>query len=202
LLGLWLGGLALPAAPAQEQPAGPPPPAIILPINATQRLQMASKKNIARVSNEKDTIARVSAVPNDPTSVLITGLDTGTTLIALTDVDGKVERYQIIVQLDVEYLKTVLQRAVPEANIVPIPAANNAVILTGTLSRAEDVDVALRAAQSVVLGPDRVINALHVGGVQQVQLCVTVALVDRTKLRQFGFNFLFNDQKVIFGSTV
>ena len=85
--------------------------------------------------------------------------------------------------------------------MIPIPAGNNAVIVTGTVDRAEDVPAILQTAQSVV-GPVQIINTLRVGGVQQVQICVTVARVNRTKLRQFGFNFLFNGPNVTAGSTV
>src|SRR5262249_42841703 len=97
---------------------------------------------------------------------------------------------------------SVLKRTVPTANIVPIPAANNTVILTGTVARAEDIDVVLRAAQSVVLGPDRVINALRVPGVMQVQLCCVVARVSRSDFRRMNFDFLFSDRKFFFASTV
>jgi pilus assembly protein CpaC len=68
--------------------------------------------------------------------------------------------------------------------------------------RAEDIDVVMRAAQSVVLGPDRVINALRVPGVMQVQLCVVVAQVSRSELRRMAFDFLLSDRKFFLGSTV
>ena len=71
------------------------------------------------------------------------------------------------------------------------------------MAKAEDVDPILRIAGTVLgigpLGPG-LINAMTVGGVNQVQLDVTVARVDRTKMRSRGFNFAINGQTVSTGS--
>src|SRR4051812_10483165 len=124
LLGVVLGGLAVAGAQAQVKPPARPTQ-LVLPINVTQRLQMTSKKPIRTVVNEKETVARVTPVVGDPTTVLVTGLDPGTTNITLTDVDNNSEVYSVLVQLDVEYLTTLLKQIVPTANIRVIPAANN-----------------------------------------------------------------------------
>jgi pilus assembly protein CpaC len=197
-------------APAQEPPARPPQPgassshnsAVVVPINGTQRLQMRTGKRIQRVHNPKENVARVQPIPNDPASVLITGLDAGLTRVVLIDENGKEEAVDIVVQFDIEYLRTLLRQAVPSANIVPIPGANNTVILTGTVAHAEDVEIISRAAVSVVGGTDRLINALRVGGVQQVQLDVAVARVERRLLRRMAFDFINFGQKHVLASTV
>src|SRR5262249_14850173 len=108
------------------------------------------------------------------------------------------EAFDVVVQFDVEYLRTLLQRAIPTAAIMPVPAANNTIILTGTVAHAEDVDVALRTAQSVVQGPERVINALRVGGVMQVQLDVVIAEVSRSEIRRLDVEFAnFGQQHIL-----
>jgi pilus assembly protein CpaC len=197
-------------APAQEAPGaakqqGTAPNrknALVIPINGTERLQMQTKKRIDKVLNPRETVARVQPIPNDPNSVLVTGLDAGLTQITLIDENGVQELVDVVVQFDIEYLRTLLQRAVPSANIVPVPGANNTVILTGTVAHAEDVDVITRATASVVGGTDRLINALRVGGVQQVQLDVAVARVERRLLRRMAFDFINFGQKHAFASTV
>ena len=191
-----LAGLA--GLPARAQVAGAPGSALIVPINGTVRLQMASKKPITKVENPKDQVLSIRSVVGDPTTVLVTGQTPDVTTIKLTDVDGREETYQVIVQLDIEYLRTQLRRAVPTANITPIPSSNNAVILAGTVDKVEDVQVVLQVAQSVGV---QVINALRVGGVQQVQLDVVVASVTRSHTRNFGFDFLTNSKNFFFGST-
>src|SRR5262249_15422706 len=148
------------------------------------------------------TVARVSPVFGEPSNVLITGLEPGFTRLTLTDVDGREETYDVVVQMDVEYLRSLLRAGVPKANITIIPAANNTIILEGNVEHAEDIDAILRIAQSVVLSPDRIINRMRVGGVVQVQLDVTVARVSRTEFRRMFFTFQNTGLHHFLGSTL
>jgi pilus assembly protein CpaC len=186
---------ALPAA-AQDRPRGS---ALIVPLNGTQRLQMTTKKPIARVVNQKENAINVRTVVGDPTTVLIIGQQPDVTRLELTDVDGKTETYEVIVQTDIEYLRTQLLRAVPTANVTPIPTSNNTVILAGTVTRAEDIPVIHGVVQSVGFQYQ---DAMRVGGVQQVQLDVIVARVNRSDMRSMAFNFLTNSRAWFLGSTV
>lgn len=183
-----------------QQDIGGRSSALIVPIGGTVRLQMKTKKPIKTVTNPKDNTINIRTVVGDPTTVLITGQQPDVTQIELIDIDDKKETYEVIVQLDVEYLKTQIRRAVPTANVTPIPSSNNAIILTGTVARAEDIDTILRIAQS--LGGVQVINAMRVGGVQQVQLDVVVAAVDRSLTRNVGFDWSVNSKNAFFGSYV
>lgn len=196
LLALLLGGFA---ATSRAQTTGTSGSALIVPINGTVKLQMTTKKPISKVENPKEGVLSIRTVVGDPTTLMVTGQTPDVTDLTLTDVDGKQEKFQIIVQLDVEYLRTQLKRAVPTANVTPIPVSNNAVILSGTADKAEDIDVVLRVAQSLGV---QVINGMRVGGVQQVQLDVVVASVTRSEQRNFGFDFLLDSRNFFFGSTV
>jgi pilus assembly protein CpaC len=187
-------GLGAGLARAQDQT-----PAIIVPVNGTHRLTI--EKNITKVFNPKEDVIRVAPVEADPKSILITGLAPGVATITVTDVDNRDRKYQVVVQYDVEYLKTILKRAVPTANVEPEPGGNQTVILRGWVANGPDVDVIRRIAASVV-GDARVIDALKVGGVMQVQLCCTVAEVSRTDLRQMSFTFLETGQHHFFSSTL
>jgi pilus assembly protein CpaC len=163
---------------------------------------MSSRRPIDRVINPKESILRVTPVLGDPTSVLVTGLDAGVTRLTLVGEGGAEETIDVVVQFDVEYLRTLLVRVVPTAAIQPVPGANGTLVLTGPVAHAEDVDIIMRTAASVVGGPDRVINAMRVGGVMQVQLDTVIAQVDRTAMRDFGFNLLVSGPSAIFGSTI
>ena len=186
LLGVLVGG-AVGAGSVAAQDA--PPPSILVPINGTKKLQMSGKQLIKTVQNQDANVARVSPIQDDPTSVLLTGMMAGSTRVTLTDKDNRSEAFDVIVQLDVAFLRKVLQDTVPSANIVPIPVGSGSIILSGTVARAEDIPIVLDVARSI-LGGLQLTNALRVGGVQQVELCVTVALVSRTQLRQMSFEFL------------
>ena len=146
---------------------------------------------------------------------------------------------------DLDYLKKVIKNAVPNSNIQIIPITKDSVILSGYVSRAEDINMVLAIASNIVdptlfdsqvqnspnqttptqtptgnqpTDPNaaatsqppqsaprtsqRVINALRVAGVQQVQLDVVVAQVSRSEFRQLGFNFLSSRSSSFIGSTL
>src|SRR6516225_4653591 len=163
---------------------------IVVPIGSTQRLQMKGKKPIQSVVNPREAIAIVQPVPDDPTTVVITGRSAGTTKITLTATDRTEETYEVVVQFDVEYLRTVLTRAMPTANLNLIPGQNGVIIIGGTVAHSEDIDIIMRTALAVVDRKDLIVNALRVGGVQQVQLDCIVAFVSRSAFRRMSFDFL------------
>ena len=174
---------------------------LIVPIGGTVPLQMSTKKAISLVKNSKEDVLGVKTVPGDPKRVNLVGLAAGLSHVELTDEDNKVDSYDVTVQLDVEFLRTQLRRGFPSANIEPVPIGSNAVALEGTVNRIEDVDAILRIAQAAA-GGVQIVSRLRVAGVQQVQLCVTVAQVSRSDARRLGFNFLENTKNSFFGSTV
>jgi hypothetical protein len=90
----WVHGLAVAVVVLTVAAAGAGEPAarqVTLTVNGTVRLQMTGKKLIKTVLNERPDVARVSAVMDDPTSVLVTGLAPGTTRITLIAADGAEE---------------------------------------------------------------------------------------------------------------
>lgn len=188
LLGLLVGGGTLAGARAQGGAQMVRRDAIVLPVNSTKILQMKNKDQIATARTQKPEVATLSFVENQKNQVMITGVAPGTTIVTLTSVDNKEESFTVDVVLDVEYLKRILVQAAPTANITPIAISNTTIILTGWVANAEDIDIVMKAAQSIV-GPG-VVNAMRLAGVQQVQLDVVVARVSRSQLRNMQFDFI------------
>ena len=62
--------------------------AFVVPINGTKRLQMTTRRAIRSVVNEKESIARVQAIQDDNTSVLVVGLQAGSTHVTMTDTNN------------------------------------------------------------------------------------------------------------------
>lgn len=188
VLGLFLGQGA-PVARAQQPPPPPPQPGLArsetLAVNSTKQILMSKKQVIKEVLNEKDTIVRVSAGPNSRT-ILVTGVAPGLSQLTLRGDDNSEELIDVIVQLDIDLLKNLLARAVPTAVVTPMAGAGNTIILTGTVSHAEDVETIMGIARSITSGgatPPQIINAMRVGGVMQVQLDVVLARVNRRETR-------------------
>jgi pilus assembly protein CpaC len=175
---------------------------IVVNIGATQPLQMSKKQAIKQAVNPRENVAIITAVEGKPDTVNITGREAGITRITLTGADNTEEIIDIIVQFDVEYLRTLLQRASPTSSLQLIPAAGGIIIIGGTVNHSEDIDIIMRAAASVLGGEQRIINAMRVGGVMQVQLDVVVAFVSRSELRRMSFDFLSAGNNHNFSSTV
>jgi pilus assembly protein CpaC len=208
LLGMALGNTVT----AQQPPNQLSPPALVkeasarrteaVPLYGTKRVQLASKGRIVKVFNPAESVVRVTPIPGDPMAVMVYGVAAGVSRITLVGEGNAEETVDVVVQLDLEYLRKLLSEVVPTAAVQPLGGANNTVILTGNVARAEDVDIIMRTAASVVGGPERVIDAMRVGGVMQVQLDTVVAHVNRTAMRAMGFNLLASGPSAIFGSTI
>jgi pilus assembly protein CpaC len=192
--------------------------ALVVPFNVSKRVSMTSKRAIRSASIDKEDIARVQALQDDPTSVLVVGRQAGTARLRLVDDAGNEENIDVVVQIDIEIVKTVLKRAFPTAAVEPIPVGASGgtltIVLVGTVAHAEEIEAILRVAQGVLAtsagsaagtgtsGSITVVNAMTVGGVRQVQLDVVMASVNRTELRNFGVNFTVTGTTGFIGSLV
>ncbi len=192
--------------------------AFVVPINGTKRLQMTTKRPIRSVINEKETIARVQAIQDDNTSILVVGLQAGSTRVTMTDDQAGVEAVDVVVELDIDAVRTVLRRAFPTASVEPIPTGTNTIVLVGNVAHAEEIEAILRVAQGVLVsgvptgaassgpgagaGTTTIVNAMTVGGVRQVQLDVVIAQVNRSKMRNFGVNFAVVGSTAFGGSLI
>lgn len=159
-----------------------------VPLGGSIPLQMTGAKPIRTVYNRQEGVA-VVAPTSDRSKVLVTGKQAGTSNITLTAEDQSREMIDVVVEPDMQYLKGVLRRVVPTANLEIIPATGGTIIIGGTVVRAEDVDLVLNTTAGILGKKDGIINAMHVGGVQQVQIDVVIATVDRTKFRNLAVEF-------------
>jgi pilus assembly protein CpaC len=202
--GLLLGGLAvlllvLAGQAAFGQACTPEEKPLVVLLNSAKRFQMSSRKAIRTVVNPKEGVLAIRTIDRDPTTILLVGTAPGITHLELEDVDGFREVRKVLVQPDTEYLTRQLRAALPMSNITVTPSGAATVILNGTVNRIEEARVADQVAAGLGF---TVINNIRLDGVQQVQLDVVIARVRRTKIRNFGFNFLQNSRREIFGSTL
>jgi pilus assembly protein CpaC len=160
---------------------------------------MSTGEGLKDVLNQDPNVAKVAPMRDDLKKVLVTGLKVGITRVTLIDVKNNREVVDVVVQPDVEHLRNVLRQTVPTANVQLTPASENTIVMSGTASHAEDIDVLVKTAQSLGF---QVINTMRVGGVMQVQLDVVMANVSRSELRRMAFDFIEAGQHHIFTSTV
>jgi pilus assembly protein CpaC len=118
-----------------------------------------------------------------------------------------------------ESLQKAIREAVPTSSVEVRPLRNGKILLTGNVPNAESLQTILELARSasayrdpnqaaqtrsgaIPAEKDSVINALRIGGVQQVQIEVTIARVNRSKARNIGFSFYQTGQQHYLASTV
>ena len=76
-------------------------------------------------------------------------------------------------------------------------AVRDSVVLRGYVTRPEDIPRIMDIAKEFY---PNVINQMEVGGDQEVELKVKVIEIDRTKLKELGFNFLGTTNFAFLGS--
>ena len=199
-----IAGLAIVAglmggnAQAQQQPATPKADvtidaksgALIAPVGLERQLTLPTTKPVFDVFVRDNQYLKVDFDPKNPNVLFLTGLAPGFTQISLTYEDGSKTVYEVVVQPDLEFLKSIIRRAVPTANVELIPGQGDAIILSGYVSKPEDADIVLKIVSDARGGNlQSIINAIQIGGAQQVLIDVVIAQVDRSKIRQRGFNF-------------
>src|SRR5260370_37317594 len=108
LLALLFGAVCVAGETTIGQPAPVEvnPNAIVIPINGTYMLGAPSKKKLKKAVNTKDSVVRVQPVDGDPFHVLLTGIEPGISKVTLSDEEDKTTDYDVVVQFDVEYLKS------------------------------------------------------------------------------------------------
>ncbi len=138
----------------------------------------------------REDVLGVRLDPNDPKKLLLTGKTAGLSQLTIAQKDKPALKYDVIVQADLALLRSLIKRTVPTANVDVQPGFGNVIVLSGYVTSPQDADVVSRLANSFVgANTANVINAVQIGGVQQVQIDVVIASVDRTALRNRGFDF-------------
>ena len=150
---------------------------------------------IVRVDGFDPDVITVAAL--SPTRLRVHGEKTGVTTLVITDEFDNAYSVEVFVGGDVRHLQAYLRQLFPEDDVQAVKL-NESIVLRGVVTEpghiTQIVDVALEFST-------KVLNQMEVGGVHQVQLNVKVMEVQRTKIRQLGFNFLLNTQDTYLAST-
>lgn len=206
------------AGGAKEPKAAPEPVILILPKDSTRQVEMSSKELIAEVRSENPRVVKVQTLLENPRAVLLTGIGAGITRVYITDTKRNTESLEVRVPQDEEAerearrrdLLEQIHKAVPTASVDVVPSAGNTVVVMGTVPHAESVQVIMELARAMFGGGgvgatgaiNNVVNALRITGVQQVQIEVTIARVNRSKARNIGFSWLNGGLHHYLASTV
>jgi len=193
---------AQPYAP-QTQMLGGPGQSVRLPLAGGQAVQNISLPRGASSTVNFDGPVK-SVVVSDPqiaevlsltaNSYVLMAKQPGRTDVRYFDGAGRVVLTQsVAVQMDISALDQMLTRVTPGARVRSEVIGQN-ILLSGQVANAAESDLVVRVARTFVTRPENVVNALTISGQEQVRLEVRVVEVNRTVIKQLGF-----DTKAVFG---
>jgi pilus assembly protein CpaC len=132
--------------------------------------------------------AVADAMLRSPRRIFILGLKNGQTDAAFFDQAGRrILTLDIRVDQDTAAVAQTINRVVPGSH-VRVDAMNDSLILSGQVQSLADADRALQVARAAVSRPEQVINMLNIAGKDQVMLKVRIVEMQRSVIKQLGFN--------------
>ncbi len=145
----------------------------------------SSKYELKQVDNDNSKVLMVRNVKSRPDQVIFEGVAQGRARVTLTDVKGNKEVIEVIIVTDrVKELKEMINRTLPTASVNVSATDGGKIVVTGFVLTSDDA----RFIAELTRGPDFV-NNVRIGGVQQVQLEVVVAIVNRSDARNLAFSW-------------
>ncbi|HNP28614.1 MAG TPA: type II and III secretion system protein family protein [Nitrospirales bacterium] len=176
--GVWGEGLTTQAVQVNE------PQSLRLTVGESRIVETATSFKRASVANPKVADQIVLSTKQ----IYLTGIEIGTTTLTLWGQDGQVANvFQVQVSPDVSRLKEQLHTMLPHEPGIQVMNSHEHITLAGNVSNMESLAKALTLAEPYA--PQKIINLVQVGGVQQVMMEVKVAEMQRGLMKRLGVNF-------------
>ncbi len=159
---------------------------VLLEINRMAKLRSSEIIKRAHIVNPK--IAEiVYSETQSPNWVFVSGQSIGATQLTLWgDENRMLGTFEVIVRPDVSGLKKQIHEIFPQEHVY-IRDSGDHITLTGTISGAAKLKEILVLAEAYA--PEKIVNLLQVGGVQQVMLEVRIAEISKKVGHNLGVNF-------------
>lgn len=172
----------------KEAFAGEAPVRVRLGVGESQVVKSPDIK-IKDVSLVDPKVADVVVV--SPYKINLTGRAPGMTQVVLRGVKpADCVVFDLEVFASLSFLKEKLHELLPQENI-NVNAANDSLFLSGEVSSAANMSLALSLAEQYVPKKEKLVNLLQIGGVQQVMLEVRVAEMSRAIAKRLGINLSY-----------
>lgn len=185
-LALTLGTVAMPAPALAQSSAARPSETLTLSQGTGTLVRLSAPMSDLFIAN--DAVADVQV--RSQNQLYIFGKARGETTIYATNKAGRVVyAANVRVGTNLGSVEEMLRMAMPEAQIQATPM-NNLLLLTGTVSSPEDVAEAARLTQAYIGEGTQVVSRLRSAVPLQVMLKVKIAEINRSALKNVGFNLL------------
>ena len=149
---------------------------------------------LTRISVANPHIADIILISDR--EIYINGLAPGMTNVSLWG-KSRFTSASVMVEADLTLLKEKLHQILPKEKI-GVETAGNSIVLSGEVSGPVAQSTALEIARAFIGAQSgggkkskgtKIVNLMHIGGVQQVMLAVRVAEINRTLAEQIGIDF-------------
>ena len=155
----------------------------LITLSVQETTTLVSPEPIKQVLVANPGIIDVEAI--SPVKLVISGKQYGRTTMTLERADGEKISYVVSVGLDLSALQATIEKLSPYSR-VKVSSIMDTVILSGSVPDARTSEQIMDITS---IYSNKVKNHMEVAGVQQVQLRVTIAEVQRTATRALGINF-------------
>lgn len=140
----------------------------------------------------------LTITPVSPTQIRLRAETTGVTSMTVKDETGAMYKVEVFVEGDVRELRAYIERLFP-GSAIEVVSLRESVILRGWVTDPTSIPQIVAVAKQMY---PMVHNQMQVGGVSVVQLHVKILEVQRSKLKELGFNFVTHGRNYALGSSV
>ena len=195
---------SLPRNPTPRAEAVKPGEAVLRIVAPTTQLTMISLESqvvslpqrIKVVDGHNPDVVNIMAL--SPNQLRIQAESAGVTKVKLIDEMDNVHVLEILVEQDTRELEAYLERLFPGSTI-EVFGFRDSIVLRGWVTDPSHIPRIIAVAESF---SPKVHNQLEVAGASQVQLHVKVMEVQRSKLRELGFNFVIGGENYFVGNSI
>ncbi len=132
--------------------------------------------------------AVADAILRTPRRIFVLGVDAGQSDAIFFDASGRqILNLQIRVDASTDHLADAVARLFPDSK-VEVQSLAGKVVLSGIARNNAEADQVYRLAQGFASKPEDVVNLISIAGKDQVTLKVRIAEVNRTVIKQLGFD--------------
>lgn len=190
---IFILGLVTPGPVAQSAPRLSVPMTVeqigeALKLEVGRSMVIQTPWTIKRISVAEAIIADVQVI--DPNQIVVLGKSVGLTDLIVWSEDTEVWAVQIHVELDLETLNAELAEFFPGTSLgVSVSKPLGVYVVRGMLERAKQIE---RLHEFLDLAGIKYVDMTRLAGLQQVQLKVRVAEVNRSAIRNLSINTFYD----------
>ena len=162
---------------------------LIVPLGEVIKLRSDTGLPIREAYADREKVVKVFAFEKKALVVKAIGVGLGNARVTIVDISGKARIQRIKVTPSLEFLQLLVDHRFPKASLKLYAVADNVIFVDGQVDAQGHVEAVVDFLEKVT-NRARIVSNIRLGGVQQIQLQIWIARVDRGSLRKLNSNVL------------